>query len=72
MKIFVKVVPNSKKASIEKLDDGNFRVRVDRPPSEGKANDRLRQILAEYFDVPPSRVSIIKGHRGRNKIIEIS
>jgi uncharacterized protein (TIGR00251 family) len=71
MKINVLVVPNSKVSEVIKIDENNYKVRVDAPVVEGKANKRLIEILAEHFNVPKSSVRILKGFKTRNKIIEI-
>jgi hypothetical protein len=71
MLISVKVIPNSRKPGIEKIGEGDFKVKVDEKAEDGKANRRLMEILAEYFKVPKSSVVISKGQKSRNKIIEI-
>jgi len=71
MKINLSVVPNAKKAEVEKIDEENYRVRVDAPASEGKANKRLIEILSEYFNVQKSSIKILKGFKNRNKIVSI-
>ena len=38
MKINVSTVPNAKKAEVEKIDENKYRVRVDAPAVENKAN----------------------------------
>lgn len=51
--------------------DGNagqaLRVRVSAPPVEGRANERLRVVLAEAFGVAKSRVQLIRGSRSPYK-----
>jgi len=71
MLISVKVIPNSKKAEIEKIREDNFKVKVDEKAAKGKANMRLMEILAEHFKVSKSSIVILKGQKSRNKIIEI-
>ena len=71
MKIQVKVKAGSRKESLEKTGENNFIVKINQPAVEGKANKALIKILAEYFDVSPSRVSIVSGDKSKNKIIEI-
>ena len=71
MKIAVNVVPNAKQAGVLEESENNFRVKVDAPPKEGKANKRLIEILAQYFDVAKSKVKIVKGEKSRQKIVEI-
>ena len=64
------VIPNSRKPSVEKEND-MYVVRVDAPPTKGKANKRLIEILAKYFGVRKSRIRIISGEKSREKIVEI-
>jgi uncharacterized protein (TIGR00251 family) len=46
-------------------------LRVTAPPVDGQANQLVRKILAEALGIPPSRVEIIKGERGRRKKVRI-
>jgi len=71
MIINVKVSPNSKKAEVEKIDGDIFKVKVDARAEDGRANRRLIEILSDYFDVAESSVSILKGLKSRNKIVEV-
>ncbi|MEK9186375.1 MAG: DUF167 domain-containing protein [Patescibacteria group bacterium] len=66
----IKVTPNSKNMEVIE-EKGSLRIKVDAPPVEGKANKRLIEILAGYFNVSPSRVRIVSGHTSRNKVIEV-
>ena len=71
MKINVLVVPNSKDSGVTKVDETNYKIRVDAPALDGKANKRLIEILSDYFKVKKSSISIIKGLKSKNKIVEI-
>jgi uncharacterized protein (TIGR00251 family) len=71
MKIRVKATPNSKKEEVTKEGD-IFLVRVKEPAREGKANLAVIKVLAGYFGVAKSQVSILSGFASRNKVIEIS
>lgn len=71
MRINVKAKPGAGHQKIEKIDEDSFVVAVKAPPTEGKANRAIIKALAEYFDVAPTRVRIIFGHIGREKVIEI-
>ena len=70
-RIEVKVIPNSSHAKVEELSKDLYRVKVDAPPKEGKANKRLIEILQDYFDIPKSKIKITKGERSKVKIVEI-
>ncbi len=71
MKIVVQVKPNAKANEIDKINDGEYVVRVKAPPKENKANEELINVLAEYFKVPKSRIRILKGHGSKTKVVEI-
>jgi uncharacterized protein YggU (UPF0235/DUF167 family) len=44
---------------------------VRQPPTNGKANQALIEILADFYCVRKSDINIITGKATRNKIIEI-
>ena len=71
MRMHVKVKPNSKKDEVAKGPDGMIMVRIKAPPVEGKANKYLIEFLAEYFDMPKSRISLLKGETNQYKTIDI-
>ena len=70
--IEVLVVPNSRKAEVIKINDTSYKVKVDVPPVEGKANLRLVSILADYFKVHKSSITIVKGNLSKRKLVEIN
>ena len=71
MILIVKVVPNSKKNSIEGFKEGVLKVKIQAPPDKGKANDELIEFLAELLRIPKSRIQIISGQSSRMKKVEI-
>ena len=72
MKISVSIKPNAKVKKIEKVDEGRFKAWVKESPVEGKANLALVKVLADYFDVAPSRINIVSGYSSKKKIVEIT
>ena len=72
MKIKITVKPNSRRNEVAKAADGSIIVRVNAPPIEGKANEKVIELLSEYFDKPKRCFSIMTGFKRRDKIIEIS
>ena len=67
----VKVQPRSKAPGVEKLPDGSFRVRVQAAPDRGRANREVLERLAGFLDVPPSRLSIVRGEGSSSKWIKV-
>jgi len=70
--IRVHVTPNSKEARVTKVGEASFDVKVDEKAMGGRANRRLVEILSEHFKVPRSRISIVRGAKSRDKMVEVS
>lgn len=71
MRINVKVKPSAGRNEVKKLDETHFEVRVTVPPEKGKANQKTVELLAKYFDVPKSHISLISGESFRQKVFEV-
>ena len=71
MRLKITAIPNSKKPSVAK-DGDVLKVSVNTSPEKGKANDRLIEILAEYFNISRGGIKIISGHTSRNKTVEVN
>ncbi len=68
----MRVTANSRKPRVVEEGNNLLKVWVDAPAVEGKANKRLIEILAGYYNRPKSSFSIVKGLKNRNKIVEIN
>jgi len=71
MIIKVKVKPNAKKNEIKKLGDNYFEIRTTAIAEKGKANQKVIEILADYFKIPKSKISLYKGGKSREKLFKI-
>ena len=71
MKIAVRVKPGAKRQAITVEPDGSLVVAVAAPPTDGRANEALREALAAHFGMPKRRVVIRHGAASRRKTIEI-
>ena len=71
MKYKITVKPNARRNEIAQCDDGTLIIRVTVPPFEGKANEKVIEVLSEYLNKPKRSISIVYGFKGRNKIIEV-
>ena len=72
MKLSVKVKPNAKQQKIQEDGAGHLVVWLKSPPTEGKANRELIELLSKKFQVPKSQISLKSGQASRQKIIEIT
>jgi len=71
VRISVTVNPRSQNPGISRVSDKDFKIKVKSPPEKGKANKEVVKVVAQYFKVPKSQVSIVRGHTSRKKIIDI-
>ena len=53
-------------------EPGVLAVRVTAPPVEGEANRAVVAVLAHALRVAPSTVTVMRGERGRDKVVRIS
>lgn len=53
------------------LEDGTVKIHISAPPSDGEANEHLIAFIAEILNIPKSRIEIIAGESGRDKLISI-
>jgi uncharacterized protein (TIGR00251 family) len=70
-KFWVTVKPQAKKSALKKISEGEYAVSVTAPAREGKANEAVMELLADYFSVPKSSIRIVRGQSGRRKLIEL-
>ena len=54
MNFFVQVKPNAKQNSVKKIEANHFAVSVKQPAQEGKANQAVIELMAEYLDISKS------------------
>lgn len=69
-RVHVRVIPNAGKNSIEEIE-GKLKIKVAAPAIDGKANKAVIEILSAHFKIRKSAIKIIKGEKGKEKIIEI-
>ena len=66
----VRVTPNASREQVT-LDGERFLVRVTCPPEDGKANKAVTKLLAKTLGVPPTRLTLVKGQTGRDKLFQV-
>jgi uncharacterized protein (TIGR00251 family) len=70
MRITVRVIPRSSK-NVLKWEEGILKARITAPPVDGAANEALIVLLAERLGLPKRAISIVRGEKGRQKVVEI-
>jgi uncharacterized protein len=68
----IRVTPRaSKNEIVDILADGTVKIRLTAPPVEGKANEALIKFLSDVLEVSASRIEIVAGSTGRDKLVSI-
>lgn len=71
-KIKIRVVPRSSTNEIVGAGaDGVLKIKLTAAPVAGKANAALQGLLADYFKIAKSRVTIVRGQKSKTKLIKI-
>jgi uncharacterized protein (TIGR00251 family) len=63
----VKAAPNSAKDEIQGWLGNVLKVRIQAPPTDGKANERLCHFLAEKLSISKGAVALVSGASSRHK-----
>lgn len=71
--MYIKVLafPKAKKEEIKEVADNRFEVKVKEKAEKNHANQRIIEMLAEYFKVREKDVKIISGYHHPSKLISI-
>lgn len=72
MIIKVRVLPNAKKNEIVSRIGSVLRVQlVTKSVEDEETNETLKKVIAEFFGIKEKDVYIRKGHRGKEKTVEL-
>lgn len=66
-RLAVKATPGARDESVT-LTNGQVLVKVRPPADKGAANEAVRALLAEALNLPPSRVTLLRGATSRQKV----
>jgi uncharacterized protein len=67
----IRLTPRAVRDRLVAGPDGGYVAHVTAPPVEGAANDALCRLVAKAARVAPSRVSVVRGRRGRRKVVRV-
>jgi uncharacterized protein len=67
----VRVQPRAKRAGVGGWRGDALVVRVSAPPVEGRANVAVCKLVAKAAGVPPSKISVVRGHASREKTLRV-
>ncbi len=69
--VSVRVQPRARRNRVGEEQNGRLKVYLTAPPVEGAANKALIAFLADVLDLPKRDVALVRGARGREKVIFI-
>ena len=67
----VKVLTKEKTENVIQVAPDKLEIKVKEKPKMGRANDRVRQLLAVHLGVSAGKIKLVKGANKPNKIFEI-
>lgn len=68
--IAVRATPRAARDRIA-AGDGTIRVWVTAPPEDGRANRSVRKLLAGALGIAPTRLTLVRGETGRDKLFRV-
>jgi uncharacterized protein (TIGR00251 family) len=71
MQIAIRLRPRGHKDELMGIVDGVLQARVSAPPVDGKANAALGKLIAKRLGVAPSKVSVVRGEKSRDKLVRV-
>jgi uncharacterized protein len=68
----LRVSPGAARPGVVGRHGDAWKLRVTAPPEDGRANEAVVRLLADTLSVPRSAVTLVSGHGGRDKIVELA
>ncbi len=69
-RLALRVTPGARSERVE-IGDGVVLVKVRTKPQDGKANEAVLELLAEALGVATSRLHLLRGATGRDKLVRL-
>jgi len=71
VRIEVEVKVRASRSAVLGVREQRLGVALAAPPVDGAANEALRRVLAEHFELPRQSVQIVGGEKSRRKLVEL-
>ena len=68
----VRVSPGAGRTALIGRHGDAWKVRVTEAPERGRANEAVLRLLAETLALPRTALTLVSGHGGRDKIVELA
>jgi uncharacterized protein len=71
-RVRLRVSPGAARAAVVGRHGEGWKIRVAAAPEGGRANEAVIRLLADTLAVPRDAVTLVSGHGGRDKIVELA
>jgi uncharacterized protein len=68
----LRIVPNARRSEVAGEYGEAIKIRIQAPALEGKANEALRDFLAERLQLPAGAIELVSGQKSRDKTVAIT
>jgi uncharacterized protein len=68
----VRVSPGAGRTAVVGRHGDAWKVRVTEAPERGRANEAVLRLLADTLTLPRTALTLVSGHGGREKIVELT
>src|SRR6476659_1835588 len=68
----VRVSPGAGRTALVGRHGDAWKVRVTEAPERGRANEAVLRLLAETLALPRTALTLVSGHGGREKVVELT
>lgn len=65
----IKVQPRSGRNEIKGIMGDALKIKITAPPVDGEANEACLRLLAQWLEIPKSRVSLLTGQTSTQKMV---
>jgi uncharacterized protein (TIGR00251 family) len=69
--ITIQLRPRGSRDELFGMRDGVLQAKVTAAPVDGKANRALCRLIAKRAGIAPSRVSVVRGEKSREKVVRV-
>jgi hypothetical protein len=70
-RLMLRVMPGAGRSEIVGRQGSAWKVRVGAAPERGRANAALLRLLSQQLRIARSEITIVSGHTGRDKVVEL-
>jgi uncharacterized protein (TIGR00251 family) len=71
VELHINVLPRSSRNAVVGFQDNCLKIKITKPPVDGQANAACCRLLSELFNIPASKVTVVRGHSSRRKTVRL-